>query len=212
LRAELKIADAALQVSSVPGDDTFRAVLPYNEAHARLFQIQASLWKAQGLADLTYTVPATWDPVDLASPAKIGGKIEVHTMRGEYRAAAINLANASNRPIEVRLQVEGLPESPTPKYIEVCEVPWTDTLESQPVAAALLPAKHVGSAWHVTVLPGLVRQVWLTFHVQNVSPGDYTGKVTVASSGNASLQVPLRMRVYPLDFPSQTTLLLSGFD
>ena len=67
-------------------------------------------------------------------------------MRGEYRAAAVNLANASAAPIEVRVQFEGLPGSPAPEYVTVHEVAWTDTVEGRPVAggSALTPAKGPG--------------------------------------------------------------------
>ena len=104
--------------------------------------------------------------MDLAVLPPAGGRIEVHTMRGEYRAAAVNLVNTSAAPIEVRVHFDGLPDSPTPPYVAVHEVPWTDTVEGRPVAAALPLARREGSAWRVTVLPGLVRQVWLTFHVR----------------------------------------------
>ena len=90
-------------------------------------------------------------------------------MRGEYRAAAVNLANASDAPMEVRVHFEGLPGSPAPEYVTIHEVPWTDTIEGQPVAAALPLAQHDGPAWRLTVLPGLVRQVWLTFHVRDLA-------------------------------------------
>ena len=56
-------------------------------------------------------------------------------MRGEYRAAALNLANTSPRPMEVQLRFERLPQSPTPGYVTVHEVQWTDTSQAIPVAA-----------------------------------------------------------------------------
>ncbi len=202
-----------LRASSVPCDTTsFRTILPYNEAHAQLFRVQAALWKAQGRPSLTYAIPAIWDPTDLTALPATGGQIEVHTMLGEYRAAAVNLANASDAPIEVRIHFDNLPDSPTPRYVTVHEVPWTDTAEGQPVASALPLATRDGPAWRVTVLPGVVRQVWFTFHTEQTPPGDYKGKLVVENPHNGPLQVPIHLRVYPLDFPQQTTLQLGGWD
>lgn len=212
LRSDWTEAAAALRAVHVHYDATFRALLPFNDAHARLFQVQAALWKAQGQAALTYSVPATWDPTELVALPHVGGQIEVHTMRGEYRAAAVNLANASDKPIEVRVYFDGLPGSPTPNYVTVHEVPWTDTVPGTPVAAALTPAQCDGVHWHLTVLPGMVRQLWLTFNVRNVPPGDYAGNLMVESSQGEPLRVPVRLRVYPMDFPKQLTLQVGGWD
>lgn len=214
LRSEWTKASIALRASTVPTSASFRAVLPYNGAHAQLFGVQAALWKALGRAPLSCGAAAAWDPLELTTLPPAHGQIELHTMRGEYRAAAVNLVNASATPIEVRLSFDGLPESPAPPYATVHEVPWTDTVECRPVAAALPLARREGSAWRVTVRPGLVQQVWLTFHAEQTPPGDYRGRLRIESDEqqNEPLQVPVRLRVYPLDFPRQTTLLLGGWD
>ncbi len=132
-------------------------------------------------------------------------------MRGEYRAAALNLANNTGRPMEVQVRAEGLPGSPAPKYLMVHEVPWTDTAQGRPVAAALPEAQRNDGSWTVTVLPGLVRQVWFTFHVADVPPGNYTGTVVAESAGVEPRRVPVTLRVWPLDFPKETTLWLGGW-
>ena len=210
LRAQLAQAAAELRNGEPPRDwGTFRAVLPYNPLHAKVFLTQAATWKALGLGNLTCGVPNVWDPTELVATPSTGGQIDIHTMRGEYRAAAINLANASSEPIKASVRFEGLPD--VQKYVTVHEVPWTDTAESRPVLAALPLAKRDGDAWRVTVLPGLVRQVWCTFHVETLPPGDYTGRLVVESPQNKPLFTAVHLKVYPLDFPKQTTLLLGGF-
>ena len=133
-------------------------------------------------------------------------------MRGEYRAAAVSLANATAAPIEVRLYFNDLPDSPTPPYLAVHEVPWTDTVEGVAVAAALPLARRDGPEWRLTVLPGLVQQVWLTFHVQQLPPDKYKGNLVIESPQNKPLRVPVGLRVYPFDFPRQTTLQQGGFE
>lgn len=52
-------------------------------------------------------------------------------MYGEYRAAALNLANSSDRPLWVS-------HASAPWLLEgVYHVPWTDTAAGRPVGAAL---------------------------------------------------------------------------
>ncbi len=215
LQDRLAAAAAALRSSRVAPDRSFRAVLPLSDTHARLFQIQAALWKAQGRPDLSCRVPPAWDPPSLfavlpktkTSP----GRIEVHAMRGEYRAAALNLANSTARPLEVRLHLEGLPGSPIPDYVATREARWTDTSEGRPVVAALPAARQEEGAWGITVLPGLVGQVWMTFHVTDLPAGRHEGVLVLQSDRAGRLRIPVCLRVYPLDFPRRRSLLLGGW-
>jgi len=213
LIAELETARQQFRPEEVTGDASFRAVLPLNDAHGRLFAVQAGLWRKLGRPGLSAWVPPTWDPVDLTAvpPDGPARPIEVHTMRGEYRAAAFNLANSTDRALTARLHFEGLPGSPTPGCVTVHEVAWTDTSRGVPVAAALPEARREGQAWVVRVVPGLVRQVWLTFHATDVEPGHYEGKIVVGAEGVDTPDVPVRLRVWPMEFPRRTTLRLGGW-
>lgn len=202
-----------LAPASIKVDRAFRAVLPFNEPHAELFVVQAALWKAMGRAGLTVWTPAVWDPVDLhrVPPKDSSGEIDVHAMRGEYRAAAVNLANSTDRPKQVRLRIEGLPGGPTPGYLAAAEVPWTDTTRGTPVAAALPEVKPQDGAWTVTVLPGMTRQAWFTFHPTDTAPGNHEGTMVIESEGEPAVRIPLALNVWPIDFPKQTTLLVGGW-
>ena len=82
-------------------------------------------------------------------PSERPGSIQVHTVRGEYRAAALNLANCTDKPIEVRLRFEGFPKSPAPDYVTLHEVQWTDTAQGVPGASAL---PEVECAAHSTMI------------------------------------------------------------
>ena len=214
--------------SATAAGDSFRAVLPMSAAHARLFQVQADLWRSRRLPPLSAAIRPLWDPLDpFLIPDTSLVAAEVHTMRGEYRAAAIDLYNAADRPMTLRARLDSLPGSPAPKYVTVHEVQWTDTSQGIPVAAALPEAARADDAWTITVLPGLVRQVWLTFHVTDLEPGQYDGKVVLSPADKQpvppdtlagkqpvppdTLAIPLRLKVWPLEFPRQTTLLLGGW-
>jgi len=210
-----RLADAerALAASPIPPHQSFRAVLPFGDAHAALFCIQADLWRSLGRGPLTVSVPPTWNPSALFAPppdSSFGG-IEVHAMRGEYRAAAVNLANSTDRPIPLRVRFDGLPGSPSPGYVTVHDVPWTDTVQGRPVAAALPEARRSGQQWLVKVLPGLTGQVWLTFHVIDLPAGEHAGAIVLDSDGVDPVRVPVRLHVYPMQFPKHTTLHVGGW-
>lgn len=204
--------DLAASAKSL-SQDSFRAILPYNANHADLFRLQASLWKALGRPALSAWAVQPYDPTDLhALPATEPGRIEVHTMRGEYRSAAFNLANTTDAAMKVSIRFKDLPNSPTPPWVTIHEVPWTDTISGRPVTAALPDATKTDADWTVEVLPGLVRQVWLTFHVVDLPPGEHTGNVVLEATGIRPMTLPVRLKVYPLTFPAKTTLWVGGWD
>ena len=135
----------------------FRATLPFGSEHERLFALQAELWREAGCPLLSASVPSVWDPVPLVGlPQKAGGEIEVHLMRGEYRAAAVNLACSGTRPLQLAVDLdEHSPGSSVlRKAIHVHGVPWTDTSPGDPVAAALPDAPPSKDGCIVTATPG----------------------------------------------------------
>lgn len=202
-----------LETATAETGPDLRAVLPIGELHTKLFSIQADLWKAAGRPNFWAVVPGLWDPVELIGiPAAASeSAVQFHTMRGEYRAAAVNLHNATDRVLDASLRFEGLSGSPTPEYVTVHEVAWTDTAQSEPIAAALPEASREPSAWKVSVLPGLTRQIWLTFHVTDQPTGSHLGKIVVETDAADPLEVPIQLRVWPLEFPRRTTLHLGGW-
>jgi hypothetical protein len=199
--------------ATVAGGPELEAVLPIGPVHAQLFQLQAELWHALKLAPLAAWVPPTWDPVELIGvpPAAAAGQVDVHLMRGEWRASAVNLANSTAATSQVVIRFEGLPGGAAPKLVTLHEVPWTDTSHAKPVAAALPESPRSAAGWTVTVLPGLVRQVWLTWRTTDLTPGDYRGTLVVEPRAKPALRIPVRLKVWPLEFPAKTTLGLGGW-
>lgn len=213
LRVRADQAAAALTAQPAPPAPDFRAVIPYGPEHAALFALRAEVWKARGGAPWVAWVPNTWDPAELEAspPAESAGTIAVDAMQGEYRASAVNLAARIAQPRTVRVRFEGIPGSPAPPYLSVADVPWTDTGSGVPVLAALPEARREGDAWLCDLDAGLTGQLWLTFHPTDLAPGVYTGSLLAESDGLPALRVPVRFRVWPFDFPKQTTLWLGGW-
>ncbi|QDU88520.1 hypothetical protein Pla175_18980 [Pirellulimonas nuda] len=191
----------------------FRAVLPVNPLHERLFGVQAALWRGQGLPRLTLWQTPLWDPLSLTQtpPAEGNAKIDVALMQDEYRAAALNLSLSAEQQANVSVSFSGLPGGAHPSWIKVHQVEWTDTKSGVPVAAALPLAEWDEHGAKINLRPGLTRQVWLTFHPTDVPPGDYHGKIVV-KDGDAVLEAPLNVRLFPLRFPATPTLHLGGWD
>jgi hypothetical protein len=132
-------------------------------------------------------------------------------MRNEYRAAAFNISNATQEDATLILRIQGLPGGANPVYIAVHEVAWTDTNKGLPVAAALPLAERKDDGYLIHVPSGLTRQVWLTFHPRNIDAGNYPGKIELKGEG-VRLDAPLKLRIYPLDFPERPTLHFGGWD
>lgn len=222
ITAELDAVAHALPNLPKKQEPDFRAILPLNEVHARVFRTQAKLWQAQGSMPFTVWQSGLWDPLLPTAPipadaiargssGRVLAKVNVAMMQNEYRAGAFNISFTGGHALAVRMQIVGLPGGANPAYASVREVAWTDTKTGQPVAAALPEARRVAGGFALNVLPGLTRQVWLTFHPTDVSPGIYQGSI-ILSADDTTLQVPVSLRIFPLRFPDTPTLHVGGWD
>jgi hypothetical protein len=197
---------------SIVDSESFRAVLPIGKRHAELFRLQAALWRAMGHGDLTVWAANPWDPLELfAPPESTVGALAVDTMLAEHRAAAVNLANSTNLPLELRLRFDAEAGLPIPACVRLHQVVWTDTAQGIPVASALPELARDADGWRVTVLPGLVSQVWMSFCPQDEPPGRYESQLVIEGAGLESQQVPLALRIWPLRMPQRKSLWLGGW-
>jgi hypothetical protein len=188
----------------------FRTVFPINDLHRRIFAIQSALWRDRGLSDIIIWQKNRWDtlsPTELPQSGQV--VIDIRMMQNEYRGAAFNLSNAGQTAAYIGLTVEGLPEGTNPDYITIYEVPFTDTRSGVPIAAAMPKLLKDRGQYHVVIEPGLTKQIWLNFHPQDVSAGQYKA-VIVITPGRQKILV--RFKVYPFHFPDRPTLHLGGWD
>ena len=203
--------ELARRIDAMPlqSPEGFRAVLPMTDLERDVFRLQAAVWRAQGKPELRVWKSHRWDPL---APSQEPDKdappaaLDVRMMLGEHRADVLNLTSAGDRNQLVRLRIEGLPGGANPDYVAVHEVSCVGTRHFVAVSAALPPARREGDHYVVTVPSGMTRQVWLSFHPTAIEPGSYQGKVAIDDRS-----VPIRLRIYPLRFPKETTLLLGGW-
>ncbi|MCL4685392.1 discoidin domain-containing protein [Myxococcota bacterium] len=213
LGATLDTADEALAEMPTPDPASFRAILPMNEAQAAAFAVIGALDAEAGAPSLAAWAADPWAALapDGAAPAS-AGVVRVAAANGEFRAGAINLRAAGERPLSVRLSIEGLPGGTNPSFIAVSSVAFTETAAGSPVAAALIPAPRDGDAYRVEVPAGVTRQVWLSFAPRDLPPDRHAGTIRARVEGGPSTELPVELRVFADPFPPATRLHVGGWD
>jgi hypothetical protein len=226
LAAELESIEREIRGVELGALESSSTVFPINETHRRIFAAQARAWRAlepagsRGGIHVWQTNP--WDPLSPATRPGVGGAVvDISMMRNEHRSAAFNLTNTVGEPLEAVLRFEGLPGGTAPPWVDVHEVLFTDTRSGTPVAAALPRARREGATHVISLESGLTRQVWLTVHSKGLASGRYQGSIAIelrpgrAGGGPAPSSpaaVPVRVRVYPMEFPGEPSLHLGGWD
>ncbi len=196
--------------SFTPSD---RAVLPLTPGHAKVFGVQAELWRRAGQPELRLWANPRYDrmqPTD--PPGSDSAELDLRLMRGEVRAGTFNLTNSGAEERTVELVLTGLPGTPHPPGLSVCEVPWTGVAGGGATCSALPEAERTDRGWRVTVPSGLTRQVWLGLEAMTWTHGDYQGAVELSSAGRAVGRVPIKVHVSRLEMPKELSLSLGGWD
>jgi len=218
LRRRLKTEAAALDnaIRELPKVDakTFHGVLPFNSVHERVYALLGEARAERGETPVVAWRANPWDylaPTDLpdSRPAPV---VEVAAMKGETRAAALNLTNCTGQPLRAQLSFEGLPGAPAPDYVKLAEVAWTDTPESILVAAALPEVAPRDGHREILLPAGMTRQVWFWVTPENVTPGLHRGQLVINGVPPEALRVPVTLRVFDIDFPSRPRLHVGGWD
>jgi hypothetical protein len=212
INSELDAVQVNIPTIEIPYSSTFRAILPLNVDHERLFKAQAYYWNALGSSGVRYWNSTLWGPLSHVGdpPSSNGASVSMDMMREEYRAGAFNLSNATQSPKSITMTITGLRGGTNPSYITVHDVTWTDTRDNQPVAAALPTIDPVSGSYPITLKPGLTKQIWLTFHPTSLSSGTYTGQIKLR--GDVSINIPVTFQLRNYTFPSRPALSLGGFD
>lgn len=212
---ELRATGLAEQIDEMvaPPMEGFVAILPMTPLEAEIFALQAEVWRAQGKAEMRLWDRHRWEPLAPSAEPEddAGAAVEVAMMSNEYRADVFNITNASDRDQRLRLRITGLPGGDNPEYITVHGVEHVGTRWFTSVAAALPEAERVGTDWQIDVPRGMTRQVWVAVNRPDLDAGTYTGRIELTSAAGFRAQVPISLRIYPLRFPDETTLMVGGW-
>lgn len=207
------LTQAVHEMPHVPMEG-FRATLPMTELEREIFELQAAVWRSQGKPLLRVWQKHRWDPLGPSEEPEADDRaaaVEVHMMDNEYRSDVFNLTNAADSAAVFYLRIVGLPGGENPTYVQVREVLSVGTPHAAAVAAALPEAELAAQGYVITVPAGMTRQVWLGFHPTGFGPGMYAAKVEIRDEAGIRAILPIRLQIYPLRFPDQTTLLVGGW-
>ncbi|GAH56858.1 unnamed protein product, partial [marine sediment metagenome] len=123
-------------------------------------------------------------------------------------SAAFNLTNYSDRPVLgmmpspmlARIWVE-MADGTEADFVTIQEVQYVQTQERQVVANALpVAGRDDRERARIPVPVGMTKQVWLTLHPTDLTPGRHQGIIKV-EVGAKSFEVPLRVEIAPMQFP-----------
>ncbi len=188
---------------------SFRSILPLNKWHAQLFRVQAQLWRANKVPTFaTFVASSPYAPLpyltDNPIPRTLLRRAELFLLCNETRPIAINIVNAGDRSITVRVKVMGLPDSIA---VKVHHVIWTDTKEGIPIAAALPEGERF------TIAAGMVGQAWLNIKaMKRALKGRFEGRISVTSDAGGRETISLQVTVLPLILPDRPSLHVGGWD
>jgi hypothetical protein len=192
----------------------FRAVMPLNDVHAEILRVNARFLRHGGLPPFFAWKTNRMDPLNqFEAPERAPAappSLQVVAMNNEYRSTAFNLTNTTDEPQSVAVRVENLPGT---GYLSVYQVEFVETTTGKIVADPLVPVAPTAEGYVVSVPAGLTRQVWLTFHPQNLKAGTYDGAVnlSVAPLGQ-TVELPLKLEIFAPDFPRHPALSLCMWD
>ena len=209
----------APQINTFPkiNEKGFRATVPLNGLHTQILRINAPLLRHRDLPPLLIWQNNQWDPLEpLQAPNERHAplsKIKVAMMNNEYRSAAFNLTNTTDRPQVATIRIEELPGGTNPDYVTVHQVEFVDTLERKVIADPLTLAPKTDDGYVIDLPSGLTRQVWLSIHPQDLKPKTYSGRVSIHMNPlGRSGKIQFTLRLSPIRFPKQPTLSLYMWD
>ncbi len=193
-----------------PADKDFIPMLPLHKEQEKIFALNNIVLKANG-----YTQPMFWQnnrwenlhPVALPPKGSTPAAVKVDMMAGEVRSESINLLNPTDKVLEYKVSVEGMPAS---AKLNCREVLFMDTKQLQYVADALKDGQ--GSSVTVKIYPGMSRQIWFTFVKPDLKPGVYKATVKATAENAPTVTIPLELAISTVKFPARPRMHIGGWE
>ena len=193
--AELdKSAEAAQNMAPPPLD--LKAILPINDIHRDILAVHGKLLAAEGEKPLIawHQPRYAWLPF-LAKPKNAEKTtLDFSMLLNQFRSDDLLLTNVSGETQKVLLQLKNPPQGAQDGWLQMDSVAWTDTLQSVPVADALLPVTPQNNVYQIEVPAGLTRKIWFTIDSSKVPAGDYKSTFVINGAGQ-QIAVPLQINI-----------------
>lgn len=144
----------------------------------------------------------------LARPQRQLPELAVDMMNNEWGSASFNVTSCGEKAQELQFEVAdftGPQKLAAGQVLSLAQVIHSEAFGYNYRDDALVPVKFGGK---ISLPAGLSRRLWVTSKTRgmDLNPGIYRTAITVTSDGKKVGQVPVRLRVWPLRFPDQTTL------
>ena len=207
------IADArraALEDATVAEPD-YLAGPPYREpdgaAFAAIARMNASLWPDAPVVAWSHPDAQWLHALDGPIEGEPGAEVAVDMMQNEFATASFVLTSCSDEAMQLDVaaaDLTGPATLPASEVLDIAQVVHVEAFGYNYRDDAVVPARE----GPFVLKPGVAKRIWLTFRTRgrDVPPGDYATDVTVSVAGETVATVPVRLRVWPLRFPDETTL------
>jgi hypothetical protein len=204
---------SALYQSQFPAEPaTFKAIVPFNEYHRRVFGIYSHvLPKGDGSGITIWHTPRYKILSLFEKPGEPLSELTVEMMRNEYRAEVFNITNASESPMEIRIRIQDLPGGRNPAYVRPHQVEYVDTRMGEVVATALVPLEENDGAYRSNVAAGMTRQIWLSVNRPDIDPGRHRGRIGIVC-GSVKKEIPFTLSIAGTRFPDRPDYSLEMWD
>jgi hypothetical protein len=189
--------------------------LPYTGLHARIWALNGKLQRAAGSQPFVLWPTSRYAPLhpfDAPATASASAAVTVDMIGNEYRSAAVNLSNFSDRPVTatIKLRWRDKPSSVawSPDKLILRQVRFTESqmrfISDKPLPAAAAVGEN---SWRVEIPAGVTGQLWLTFHSTAVPRGEYAALLTADLPGEKTpLTLPISIHVHAGALPTRPTL------
>lgn len=173
----------------------FKAIMPMNETHAEIFSVYADYLQKTGHQPLSIWKRHRYDLVSLFEEPERGSvELSVDLMKGETRADSFLLTNTQSDIKQATIRLKGIASN----GIKLSRSVWTDTIEGEPVADALLEMPLKDGSYTLDLPAGITTKVWVSVDAAQRESGESQGSLQI-SLGNEIEEIPLRIRVSEIE-------------
>ncbi|MBR2508813.1 MAG: hypothetical protein IKB71_03610 [Lentisphaeria bacterium] len=193
-----------------PSDKEFIPVLPMHKEQEKLFALNNIVLRANGYTQPIFWQNNRWDnlyPVALPPKGSTPAAVKVDMMAGEVRSESINILNPTDKVIDYKVSVEGLPAN---AKLSCREVLFVDTKQNIYTASALKDGQ--GNSVTVKIHPGMSRQIWFTLVKPDLKPGLYKATVKATAKDAPTITIPFELAISTVKFPARPRMHIGGWD